>query len=183
MFDQNTDPSLRNQILKYHVSQVMTDRERAELLGLPEGCRIRENAKIISPENLKCGKNVWIGEGAVLDASGGLEIGDNTQIGLYTLIWSHSSIKQALSGQTGTTNKGIVRKPTKIGRNCFIGGQSTVYPGVVIGDSSVVLPMSLVSKDIPERSISSGEMGDRLKDLENKVKSLEGRLELLERRD
>ncbi len=76
MLDKNTDPALRDQILKYQMSQVMTDRERAALLGLPEGCRIRENAKIICPENLKCGKDVWIGEGAIIDASGGLEIGD-----------------------------------------------------------------------------------------------------------
>ena len=82
---------LREQILTYHISSVMTDDERAQLLGLPEGCRIRENAKIISPENFKCGKYVWIGEGAILDASGGLEIGDHTSIGLYVLVWTHSS--------------------------------------------------------------------------------------------
>ena len=48
----------------------MTDVERAKFLGLPKGCRIRENAKIISQENLKIGNNVWIGESAILDASG-----------------------------------------------------------------------------------------------------------------
>ena len=76
---KETDPKIRKEILTYHLSSVMTDSERAVLLGLPEGCRIRENAKIISPENLKCGTNVWIGEGAIIDASGGLEIGDNME--------------------------------------------------------------------------------------------------------
>ena len=70
----------------------MTDDKRAELLGLPEGRQIRENAKIISIEHSKCGKCVWIGEGAVLDASGGLEIGDHTSIGLYCLIWTYMNV-------------------------------------------------------------------------------------------
>ncbi|HPX12433.1 MAG TPA: CocE/NonD family hydrolase, partial [Syntrophales bacterium] len=68
--DDERNRNLRGQILQYFISSVMTDDERARLLGLPEGCRMRENAKIISPENFRCGKYVWIGEGAVLDASG-----------------------------------------------------------------------------------------------------------------
>ena len=32
--------------------QNMSDVERATFFGLPDGCRIRENAKIISKENL-----------------------------------------------------------------------------------------------------------------------------------
>jgi len=64
--NKERNKNLREQILKYHISSVMTDDERAALLGLPEGCRIRENAKIISPENLKCGKYIWIGEGKIM---------------------------------------------------------------------------------------------------------------------
>ena len=69
--DSNRNNALRKQILTYSMSSVMTDDERAKLLGLPKGCRIRENAKILCPENFRCGEYVWIGEGAILDASGG----------------------------------------------------------------------------------------------------------------
>ena len=89
--------SLRTNILKQHISSVMTDDERAALWNLPKGCRMRENSKIISPENLKCGEYVWIGEGAVLDASGGLEIGSHTSIGLNVMIWSHTSFLSNLT--------------------------------------------------------------------------------------
>jgi acetyltransferase-like isoleucine patch superfamily enzyme len=173
MFDSDTDPKLREQILTYSLSQSMTDRERAKLLGLPDGCRIRENAKIISPENLVCGKNVWIGEGTVLDASGGLEIGDNTQFGLYTLVFSHDSVFQALAGETGTSRKRIKRTPVRIGKNCFIGGLSIILPGVSIGDRAVVRPMSLVSKNVPDRKVTLGDYGDRILDLEQRMESLE----------
>jgi acetyltransferase-like isoleucine patch superfamily enzyme len=182
LLDEKTDPKLRKQILTYHLSGVMTDRERAELLGLPKGCRIRENAKIISPEKLKCGKNVWIGEGAILDASGGLEIGDNTQIGLYTLVWSHSSHAQALAGETGSSRDKIVRKATKIGKNTFIGGPSVIYPGVTIGNRVVILPMSVITKDVPDDSVTNGGPMERIRELENKVKELTKMVETCQKR-
>ena len=175
VIDEKTDPKLRQQILTYHISGLLTDRERAKLLGLPEECRIRENAKIISQENLKCGNNVWIGEGAVLDASGGLEIGNYTQIGLYVLIWTHTSVKQVLRSETGIHSKSIERKPTKIGSNCFIGGPSVIYPGVTIGDRVIVLPMSVVDKDVPDDTIVGGNPIGKLKNLEKRVEELEKR--------
>lgn len=183
MFDPNTDPSLRNQILTYAMSQTMTDRERARLLGLPDGCRIREGAKIICPEKLKCGKDVWIGEGAIIDASGGLEIGDNTQVGLYTLVWSHTSVYQAISGETGSSRDRIVRKPTKIGKDCFIGGPTVIYPGVTIGDSAIILPMSVITKDVPSKAITNGGPMEKTKALEQKIKDLEDRIAYLEKKE
>jgi acetyltransferase-like isoleucine patch superfamily enzyme len=176
MFDPNTDPALRGQILTYAMSQAMTDRERAHLLGLPEGCRIREGAKIICPEKLKCGKDVWIGEGAVLDASGGLEIGDSTQIGLYALVFSHDSVFQALSGETGVSRDRIKRQSVKIGKNCFIGGLSVILPGVTIGDRAVVRPSSLVDKDVGKGKVTGGSYGDRIADLERKLAELEEKM-------
>ena len=77
---------IRSEILRYRSTFLMNDRERAHFLGLPEGCRIRENAKILHPDLFKCGTDVWIGEGAILDAQGGLEVGDNTQIGLSVMV-------------------------------------------------------------------------------------------------
>jgi acetyltransferase-like isoleucine patch superfamily enzyme len=147
---------LRKDILNRFISVVMTDDERAILFNLPEGCRIREGAKIISPENFKCGKYVWIGENAVLDASGGLEIGDHTSIGLSVFIWSHSSFLANLSMNNIIASPLIVRKPTKIGSGCFISGPSVIYPGVNIGNKVVVMPMSVVTKDVPNYTLVGG---------------------------
>src|SRR5262245_47852491 len=148
MFDESTNTLLRSEILQRFVAELMTDRERAKLFGLAEGCRIRERAKILDPHKFVCGKNLFIGEGAVLDAQGGLEIGDNTQIGLGVMIWTHSSHKQAIRGQTGTNRAAIEYKPTKIGRNVFIGGPSVILAGVTIGDAAIIQPLTLVSRDI-----------------------------------
>lgn len=181
IIDKNTDPRLRNQILLYHLSGVLTDKERAKILGLPGGCCVRENAKIISPENLKCGKNVWVGEGAILDASGGLEIGEGTQIGLYTLIWSHTSRDQAINGQTGISREKISRKATKIGKNCFISGPSVIYPGVKIGNQVTVLPMSVVDRDIESGEVVGGSPIGKLKTAMAEIKELRAQIEELKK--
>lgn len=147
---------LRSQILNSFISNLMTDDERANLNGLPEGCRMRENSKIISPDNLKCGKNVWIGEGAILDASGGLEIGDHTSIGLNVMIWSHTSFLANISMDNKIGSPLIARAKTTIGNGCFIAGPSVIYHGVNIGNKCIVMPMSVVNKSLPDNCIAGG---------------------------
>ncbi len=178
---------LRKQILTYFVGQVMTDDERAQLLGLPEGCRIRENAKIISPEKFKCGKYVWIGEGAIIDASGGLEIGDHTSIGLYVLVWTHQSILTNLTMNNVMGNPLIERKPTKIGKGCFVAGHSVIYAGTTIGDFVIVLPMSVITKDVPSYSMVAGAPAKVVKtltkeDIDKMVADRQQEIRLEERR-
>jgi acetyltransferase-like isoleucine patch superfamily enzyme len=147
---------LRPEILKRLLSLVMTDDERARDLGLPENCRVRESAKIISPENLLCGTDVWIGENAIVDASGGLEIGANVTIGTGVFVWSHSSVLSSLLGQNQPGNQWIRREPTRIGKNSFIGGPSVINPGVVIGTGCLILPMSVVTQDVPDSTMVGG---------------------------
>jgi len=45
---------------------------------------------------------------------------------------------------------------TRIGRNCFIGGESLILPGVVIGDGCVVGAGSVVTKDVPSGCAVAG---------------------------
>ena len=144
---------LRPGIIKQSISQFLTDDERARMMGLPVGCRIREGAKIISPENLEMGDFCWIGEHAVLDASGGLTIGDHTSIGLSVFVWSHSSHLTNLNFDNQINSDLIQRKPTMIGSGCFIAGPSVILPGVSIGNQVLIRPFTTVDKDIPDRSL------------------------------
>jgi len=110
---------------------------------------MREGAKIIAPEKFVCGKYVWIGENAILDASGGLAIGDHTSIASHVFIWTHSSVMANLTYHNEAGSGMIIRKPTTIGRGCLIAGPSVVYPGVTIGDQTVVTAMSVDTKSFP----------------------------------
>lgn len=170
----STDTALRAQILQYHAAELMTDQERAIFLGLPDGCRIRERAKILAPEKLVLGKNVWIGEGAILDAQGGLSIGDSCQIGLGVMVWSHSSHLQAIRGETTIGRESIVYKETRIGKNCFIGGPSVIAAGVTIGDGVIISPLTFIDRDVADGERVSGPRS--LKKLEKRLDALERRL-------
>jgi hypothetical protein len=58
LHDNERSNRLRAEILRRLIGLVMTDDERAANLGLPDGCRVREMAKIIAPKELRCAKNV-----------------------------------------------------------------------------------------------------------------------------
>jgi acetyltransferase-like isoleucine patch superfamily enzyme len=147
--------ALRVEILNRFVGLLLTDDERAELFNLPKGCRIREGAKIICPENLVIGEFCWIGENAIIDASGGLEIGSHTSIGPSVFVWSHSSHLANLNMSNIIGSNLIKRDRTVIGSGCFIAGPSVVLPGTVIGDKCIIRPFSIVEGLVPERSIVS----------------------------
>jgi acetyltransferase-like isoleucine patch superfamily enzyme len=49
-----------------------------------------------------------------------------------------------------------VQRSVSIGSGCFIGGPSVILPGVTIGDRTIVMPMSVVSRDVPSRVILGG---------------------------
>ena len=49
-----------------------------------------------------------------------------------------------------------MRRHTRIGANCFIGGRSLILPGVEIGDSCIVGAGSVVTKSVPPNCIVAG---------------------------
>ncbi len=154
--DPDRAERVRREIDRYLATERMTDDERAAHFGLPRGCRMRERAKILSQENLTLGEHVWIGEGAMLDATGGLAIGSHTSIGLNVMIWTHSTVLTALAMSNEINSPYRTTAPVSIGSGCFIGGPSVIMPGVTIGERVVVLPMSLISKDVRDRVIVGG---------------------------
>lgn len=165
--DSQRARQLREELLTRTLGLVMTDDERARLYELPEGCRMRENAKILSPERLRCGEFVWIGEGAIVDASGELEIGAHTTVGSGSFIWSHSSAMANIMMDNRSGNPYIVRRKTVIGDGVFIGGPSVVYPGVTIGNRCIVLPMSVVTEDVSGNTMVGGAPAKAIRQIDD----------------
>jgi acetyltransferase-like isoleucine patch superfamily enzyme len=168
---------IRSEILRYRTTDLMNDRERAAFFGLPQGCRMREGAKIIHPEKFTCGTHVWIGENAILDAQGGLSVGDNSVIASHVMVWTHTTHRQAVAGQTSQDKSLIRYEPTSIGANTFIGGPSVIGLGVTIGDGVIVSPMSFVEEDLADGTVYSNNR--RRDDLEQRVAALEAEIAAL----
>ncbi len=127
--------------------------ERAKFLEFGEKSSIYDNSLVIG--SVKVGKKTWIGPFTILDGSGGLEIGDNCSISSGVQIYSHDSVKWALSGGKNEYEK----SPVKIGNCCYVGPHSVISKGVEIGDHSLIGSHCLVNEDIPNNSIVFGVPG------------------------
>jgi maltose O-acetyltransferase len=74
---------------------------------------------------------------------GDIIIGSETLVAFKTLFLTHDARNDEV-------------RPIRIGSRCFIGGGSTILPGVSVGDESIVGGGSVVFHDVPPRSIVIG---------------------------
>jgi len=126
------------------LGDLLTDRwQNARAYGFGEGVSCYDSVLIIG--DVKIGKNTWIGPNVVLDGSGGLEIGENCTIGAGAQIYSHDSVKWALSGGVSPYE----RAPTRIGNHCFIGPNAVIAKGVIVGDGAAIGALTFVNRDVP----------------------------------
>jgi len=109
---------------------------------------------------IKIGRDVAVGLGVTFDIFFPelIEINDNTIIGFNTTILAHEFLqKEARVGKV------------RIGKNVMIGANSTVLPGVRIGDDSIISAMSLVNKDVRKREVVGGIPIRKIKSHGNKL--------------
>ncbi len=139
-----------NRVLPFN--ELLFDRwEKADFLKSKKGANIYDNSYVFG--DVSIGKNSWIGPNTILDGSGGrLQIGDFCSISSGVQIYTHDSVKWALSGGNRQYEKG----KTSIGNNCYIGPNSIISKGVKIGKCSVIGAQSFVNTSIPSKSIAAG---------------------------
>lgn len=125
------------------------------LLGQSSGpFRVLERVTIEFPSRLRLGRHVGINAGAWINARGGIEIGDDTIIGPFTVI--HSANHRFDDLVTPVRLQGYELAEVRIGRDVWIGAHVTVLPGVTIGDGAVVGAGAVVTKDVPAGAIVGG---------------------------
>lgn len=133
------------------VGDLLSDRwEKARYLGWGEGSSVYDSCLVLG--DVRVGAGTWVGPFTVLDGSGGLEVGDHCSISAGVHIYSHDSVRHALSGGV----EPIERSPTRIGSRCYLGPHAVVCKGVTIGDGCVVGAHSVVMSDLPPGSKAYG---------------------------
>jgi len=131
--------------------EAVTDRwERASAQGFGAGTSIYHLSYVFG--DVSVGENTWIGPYTLLDGSGGLRIGGWCSISVGVQIYSHNTVKWAVTRGRAAYE----RSPTTIGDCCFLGPQCVVAMGVTVGSQCVVGAHSYVNDDLPERSIAFG---------------------------
>lgn len=124
--------------------------ERAAFLGFGKEASIYDSSLVLG--DVRVGEQTWIGPFTVLDGRGGLFIGRYCNISAGCQIYSHDTVKWALTG--GRVPE--VRRSTKIGDFCYIGPTSIITHGVTIGERCVIGANSFVRQDVPAFSIAVG---------------------------
>lgn len=104
--------------------------------------------------SIRIGSNVFIGPYSVVYGNGGVDIGDDVLISMHCRILS-SNHTIPIRDRCIRWEPDILR-PTKIGRDVWLGAGVTVLGGVSIGDGCVVGAGAVVSRDIPPFSIARG---------------------------
>ena len=104
---------------------------------------------IMGIEYLKTGNHSHINRNCMLDARGGLIIGDNVSI-------SHNVCFVSGSHDYNSPLFEYVKAPIKIGNNVWIGLNATILKGVTIGDGAVIAAGAVVTKDVPAFEVWGG---------------------------
>lgn len=113
----------------------------------------------------------WISPTIFLDSSGYdmIEIGDDCTISFDVVVLIHDySINNAFRtvGIEAAERHKVIKRPVKIGNNCFIGARAIIMPGAVLGDNCIVGSGAVVRGHIPANSIVSGNPATVIADVE-----------------
>lgn len=104
--------------------------------------------------HIALGADVMLGPYVVIYGHGGVDIGDATLISMHCRILSSNHAIPPLG--TDIRSQPDVLKPTRLGRDVWLGAGVTVLGGVTIGDGCVVGAGAVVTRDLPPGSIALG---------------------------
>lgn len=120
---------------------------------------IGEGSYIQAPFHAMCagrhvhlGKNVYFNFNATFVDDAQIYVGDNTMVAPNVTIATGS---HPISPKLRMEGYGC-NKPVHIGKNCWLGSNVVVLPGVTIGDNSVIGAGSVVTRDIPANCFAAG---------------------------
>lgn len=122
-----------------------------------------EYIKCLEESYLSIGNRVFLNHNCAITCVDRIEIGDNCAIANNVVIIDHDH-KISDSGIVD----GYTSAQIKIGRNVWIGANSTILKGVSIGDGSIIAAGAVVNKDIPPFELWGGIPAMRIRSLKQK---------------
>lgn len=146
--------------------------EIRDFLSQITNAEIDESVTVFTPlhinygKHTKIGKNVFINFDCVFLDLGGITIEDNVLIApkVSLLTEGHPT---SIEGRHS-----LVPKPILIKKNAWIGANSTILPGVTIGENAVVAAGALVSEDVPDNTIVGGIPAKFIKNVQSSMRQL-----------
>jgi len=112
----------------------------------PDGCVL-----IGDPANLSLGNQVTLGGEVVLYANERISIGDDTMIGMKTII--HTSTHDYNQHPMWRYR---IDRPIRIGKHVWVGASCIILAGVIVEDYAVIAAGSVVTANVPKGAIVGG---------------------------
>jgi acetyltransferase-like isoleucine patch superfamily enzyme len=155
------------------------DAAEAEQREHLRGARFGSGVIIRGADRISVGRNAFFDHGAYLNPSaidnrrGFIEIGDNIEIGPYSVLWGGGGLRIGNNVHLGahvhiTTQQGcpieyggagpftVDVAPVTIGNDVLIYSGAIVVPGVRIGDGAVIAAGAVVTADVSAGAIVGG---------------------------
>ncbi|MDN4471585.1 sugar O-acetyltransferase [Demequina zhanjiangensis] len=100
--------------------------------------------------NTRIGKRVFLNIGCTFQDQGGVTIGDDSFLGHHvTIVTQNHDLAPERRGD-------LYPAPVTLGKGVWVGSNATILPGVTVGDHAVIGAASVVTKDVPARTIVAG---------------------------
>jgi len=162
-----------------------------------ENVLISRKASLYAPDKIEIGNNVRIDDFCILSASGGIKIGSYIHIAPYCALFGASGIElwdfSTLSGRVSlysesddssgeslanpmipeTFKPAYRRGKIVVDRHAIIGTNSTVLPGVTLGEGASIGAHSLVLRNCEPWTVYFGVPAKRIKERSRNVLTLE----------
>ena len=125
--------------------------------------KILMHVRLLGLWNIRIGKNVIINQHCVLDGRKyPVSIGENTDIGPYTRIWT-------LGHDPDDESHGLYGAEVTIGHHVWVAAGVTVLPGVELSDGCVVGAGSVVLRSVGPKKIVAGNPARVVRDRNNNL--------------
>ena len=135
----------------------------SELFGKP----VPPSLRVFPPFYTDFGKNIEVGNNVFINACchfqdhGGVTLGDGCQIG-HNVVFA--TLNHGLAPEHRHTT---YPAPIVLGKNVWVGSNSTILQGVTVGDNAVVAAGAVVTKDVPANAIVGGVPAKVIKYIDN----------------
>jgi acetyltransferase-like isoleucine patch superfamily enzyme len=129
-------------------------------------CNLKFAARYKDNPTLRIGNNTGIGHECTFTVANSIIIGDHCRIALgVTMFDTPGHPLDAEDRKAGESAAEQDVKPIEIGNNVWIGRNATIFPGVIIGDKSVIASGASVMASVPADTVVGGNPARAMKSL------------------